>query len=137
MVNTLYDLISAQLEQVSTVNVLKFQTLFSFCSQLKCWLSWTEFFPKWQTEKTLIRLFLQKQSDQGLFCLSMPYWQATSVQKIRIFTILFEPVSIQGLHKGAQWLSGRVLDSRPRGSGFEPHQRHCVVVLEQDTFILA
>ena len=33
--------------------------------------------------------------------------------------------------------SGRVLDSRPRGRGFEPHQRHCVVVLEQDTFILA
>ena len=31
--------------------------------------------------------------------------------------------------EGAQWLSGRVLDSRPR--------RHCFVVLEQDTFILA
>ena len=44
------------------------------------------------------------------------------------------------LHKcwsGAQWLSGRVLDSRPKGRGFEPHRRHCVVVLEQDTFILA
>ena len=39
--------------------------------------------------------------------------------------------------KGAQWLSGRVLDSRPRGRGFEPHRRHCVVVIEQDTFILA
>ena len=38
---------------------------------------------------------------------------------------------------GAQWLSGRVLDSRPKGLGFEPHRRHCVVVLEQDTFILA
>ena len=38
---------------------------------------------------------------------------------------------------GAQWLSGRVLDSRPRGRGFEPHRRHCVGVLEQDTFILA
>ena len=36
-----------------------------------------------------------------------------------------------------QWLSGRVLDSRPKGRGFEPHRRHCVVVLEQDTFILA
>ena len=31
-----------------------------------------------------------------------------------------------------QWLSGRVLDLRPRGCGFEPHRRHCVVVLEQD-----
>ena len=41
------------------------------------------------------------------------------------------------LFKGAQWLSGRVLDSRPKGRGFEPHRRHCVVVLEQDTFILA
>ena len=39
--------------------------------------------------------------------------------------------------KGAQWLSGRVLDSRPRGCGFEPHRRHCDVVHEQDTFILA
>ena len=39
--------------------------------------------------------------------------------------------------RGAQWLSGRVLDSRPKGSGFEPHRRHCVVVLGQDTFILA
>ena len=38
---------------------------------------------------------------------------------------------------GAQWLSGRVLDSRPRGRGFEPHRRHCGVVIEQDTFILA
>ena len=38
---------------------------------------------------------------------------------------------------GAQWLSGRVLDSRPKGRGFEPHRRHCVVVLDQDTFILA
>ena len=38
---------------------------------------------------------------------------------------------------GAQWLSGRVLDSRPRGRWFEPNRRHCAVVLEQDTFILA
>ena len=41
------------------------------------------------------------------------------------------------IHMGAQWLSGRVLDSRLKGRGFEPHRRHCVVVLEQDTFILA
>ena len=40
-------------------------------------------------------------------------------------------------HVGAQWLSGSVLDSILRGRGFEPHRRHCVVVLEQDTFILA
>ena len=38
---------------------------------------------------------------------------------------------------GAQRLSGRVLDSRPRDRGFEPHRCHCVVVLEQHTFTLA
>ena len=33
--------------------------------------------------------------------------------------------------------SGSVLDSRLRVRGLKPHQHHCVVVLEQDTFILA
>ena len=28
---------------------------------------------------------------------------------------------------GAQWLSGSVLDSRPMGCGFKPHQCHGVV----------
>ena len=36
-----------------------------------------------------------------------------------------------------QWLSGRVLDSRQRSRGLEPHQRHCIMVFEQFTFILA
>ena len=36
------------------------------------------------------------------------------------------------LHKGAQWLSGRVLDLRPKGRGFEPHRRHCVVSLSKN-----
>ena len=35
-------------------------------------------------------------------------------------------------NKGAQWLSGSVLDSRPKGSGFEPHRRHCVVSLSKN-----
>ena len=30
---------------------------------------------------------------------------------------------------GAQWLNGRVLDSRPRDHGLEPHWSHCVVSL--------
>ena len=38
---------------------------------------------------------------------------------------------------GGQCLSGRVLDSRLRGSRFVPHRCQCIVVLEQDTFILA
>ena len=33
---------------------------------------------------------------------------------------------------GAQWLSGRVLDSRPKGRGFEPHRRHCLVSLSKN-----
>ena len=33
---------------------------------------------------------------------------------------------------GAQWLSGRVLDSRSRGCGFEPHQHHCIVSLSKN-----
>ena len=38
------------------------------------------------------------------------------------------PLSVHVLFlEGAQWLSGRVLDSRPEGRGFEPHSRHCVV----------
>ena len=28
--------------------------------------------------------------------------------------------------------SGRVLDSRPKGRGFEPHRRHCVVSLSKN-----
>ena len=35
-------------------------------------------------------------------------------------------------HLGAQWLSGRALDSRPKGHGFEPHRRHCVVSLSKN-----
>ena len=38
----------------------------------------------------------------------------------------------QGSKQGAQWLSGRVLDSRPKGRGFEPHGRHCVVSLSKN-----
>ena len=44
---------------------------------------------------------------------------------------------LQHLLKGAQWRSGRLLDSRPRGRGFEPQRLHCIVVFEQDTFIQA
>ena len=33
---------------------------------------------------------------------------------------------------GAQWLSGSVLDSRPKGSGLEPHRRHCVVYFSKN-----
>ena len=50
---------------------------------------------------------------------------------------IFKQTVVFGLCVGAQWLSSRVLDSRPWGRGFEPYRRHSVVVLEQDKFILA
>ena len=67
-----------------------------------------------------------------MFILSVTVWLVYSVllvTSLYMLNVLYE--------LGAQWLSGRVLDSRPKGRGFEPHRRHCVVVLEQDTFILA
>ena len=33
---------------------------------------------------------------------------------------------------GAQWLTGRVLDSRPKCRRFEPQRRHCVVSLSKN-----
>ena len=33
---------------------------------------------------------------------------------------------------GAQWLSDRVLDLRPRGRRLETHRRHCVVSLNKN-----
>ena len=55
----------------------------------------------------------------------------------KIWQMLLKHSFYFNLDSGEQWLSGRVLDSRQRGRGFEPHWRHCVVVFEQDTFILA
>ena len=37
-------------------------------------------------------------------------------------------------HEGVRWLSGSVLDSRPRGRRFKSHRYHCIVVLEQDIY---
>ena len=37
-------------------------------------------------------------------------------------------------YEGVQWLSGRVLDSRLRSRGLEPHRRHCVVSLSKNIY---
>ena len=63
------------------VNVLKLQTLYSiFFSKVSlsccCFL---KYLVEWQTVKTLIRL--QEQSDLGLQCLHMPFYQKLSFQK--------------------------------------------------------
>ena len=60
---------------------------------------------------------------------------SVSIDTISLCTVHFIPpcpYNVSGRER-----SGRVLDSRPRGRGIEPHQRHCVVVLEQDIFTLA
>ena len=78
-------------KKLTTVNVLKFWTLSSFCSQIKCWFSgleFTNFLSELQTGKTLIRLLLQKKSDLGLPCLSRPFCQATIVRNFRTFTVI-------------------------------------------------
>ena len=36
------------------------------------------------------------------------------------------------MEKGVQWLSGRVLDLRPRGRRFEPQRHHCLVSLSKN-----
>ena len=45
--------------------------------------------------------------------------------------------SNQMLKLGAQWLSGRVLYSRPKGRGFEPHWRHSIFTAEAKAIDLA
>ena len=57
------------------------------------------------------------------------------VHKIVIIFLLMKKKCVlcaQKIFLGAQWLSGRVLDSRLRGCGFEPHRRHCVVSLSKN-----
>ena len=57
----------------------------------------------------------------------------TSVNQVWPITLLFVHDDPQyPRFVGAQWLSGRVLDSRPRGRGFEPHWRLYVVSLSKN-----
>ena len=58
---------------------------------------------------------------------------STSAEVIHCFAYR-DVICVSCLHllMGAQWLSGRVLDSRPKGRGFEPHRRHCVVSLSKN-----
>ena len=89
----------------------------------------------------LIYVAIMKLQDLAILLDYMSYFllkQLYSHEETTVYTITDyykQPRMIT--HMGAQWLSGRVLDSRPKGRGFELHRRHCVVILEQDTFILA
>ena len=54
-----------------------------------------------------------------------------------VIEILMAIINLNRFSNGSPVLSGRVLDLRLRGRGFELHRPHCVVVIEQDTFTLA
>ena len=58
-------------------------------------------------------------------------WASPNIS-IWILVCTLENLFFQYDEMGAQWLSGRVLDSRPKGRGFEPHRRHCVVSLSKN-----
>ena len=54
-----------------------------------------------------------------------------SFSKTHTFTIVFGQHFVTKITMGVQWLSGNVLDSRPRGCRIEPHLSHCVVSLSK------
>ena len=65
------------------------------------------------------------------------YWMRSLLQRTIIECVHWNRGPLLNACMGAQWFSGRVLDSRPRSRRFGPHRHHCVVALEQDTIILA
>ena len=63
------------------------------------------------------------------FCWStMPYVTDSYMYWSKLFSYYMY------IWQGAQWLSGRMLDSRLRGCGCESHQRHCVVSLSKNIY---
>ena len=63
-----------------------------------------------------------------------PYYTPSRPHQVQqvLTTFSLRQRSHHTLTMGAQWLSGRVLDSRPKGRGFEPHRRHCIVSLSKN-----
>ena len=70
--------------------------------------------------------------------LNMDFCSLTMLQTTMFrgsFARIYGPVNHEILSnhlKGVQWLSGRVLVSRPMGCTFEPHRRHCIVSLSKN-----
>ena len=89
--------LTRSLALLCTVNVLDFRTLYSIFTNIKRWLSGLEFtkcLPEKQTRKTLIRLFLQKQSDQVLCFLSIPYVAIAESSLFNVLAISFRHSAI-------------------------------------------
>ena len=75
----------------------------------------------------------KKRTHSSYFIYIWSLGKPLQLDKVATVTLDFSIFQIEylGKYMGAQWLSGRVLDSRPRGHGFEPHPRHCVVSLNK------
>ena len=78
---------------------------------------------------------LRSRSNIFKICLAAHNMNFSFISQRLVFII--STMIAYGVCQEAQWISGRLLDSRPVCPGFEPHRRHCVVFFEQDTFILA
>ena len=64
--------------------------------------------------------------------LSLCSLACTCVKTQNIYNFVFKLIILLNYYMGAQWLSGRGLDSRPKGRRFESHRRHCVVSLSKN-----
>ena len=71
-----------------------------------------------------IAVYWEPKLDRGYYNNKYTFYQIDNKTILCVFGSVLE--------KGAQWLSGRVLDSRPRGREFDPHRRHCVVSLSKN-----
>ena len=85
-------------------------------------------FQIWRMMKTRVTLTVSRPRLQT-FCLTLSTLRYRDNEEGSIFIFYFCIFML--LMKGAWWLSGRVLDSRQRGRGFEHHRRHCVVSLSK------
>ena len=120
---------------------------YSICSDAK----YNEYKRQFQASPILLVLVLK--TINSTFCLSVFLqslawlsillrlmtlnWPCSAAHNFDVNAITTEHNSFSCHLQGSSGTSGRVLDSGPKGYGFEPHPCHCVVVLEQDTFILA
>ena len=103
-----------------------------------------------QAQKRIFKIIVIGDSNVGKTCLTYRFCSGKFPDKTeatigvdfreRLLDVDSEQIKVkfmEGLFP--QWWerSGRVLDLRPRGCRFEPHLSHYIVVIEQDTFILA
>ena len=66
--------------------------------------------------------FINENEGKGIKCEVLP-----SILLAYAMSLINSIIqAAQMLDEGAQWLSGRVLESRRRGRGFQPHRHHCV-----------